>query len=121
MEKGSYEFRLVYFSRVRHLPRRDVVQRKVPKGDRQISCSPLRYEAKEQARQEAIMAALVTEKQAEILGLLCNGMHDKEVALHLGISYQTVKNHVSNVIQNLEATTRVHAIALALRKGLIQL
>lgn len=39
----------------------------------------------------------------------------------LGISERTVKFHVGNIMQKLDATTRAHAVAIALEQGLVDI
>jgi len=67
------------------------------------------------------MAVLVTPRQREIVTNLLNGFCDKEIALQMGTSQQTVKSQMANLVCKLEANSRIHAIAIALRKGEIQL
>jgi DNA-binding NarL/FixJ family response regulator len=58
-------------------------------------------------------------REREILGLLANGMSNPEIAAQLFISPETVRTHVRNAMQKLEADTRTQAVALALRYALI--
>jgi DNA-binding CsgD family transcriptional regulator len=44
-------------------------------------------------------------------------MTGEEVAVRLGLSPETVRTHVRNAMDKLEAHTRVHAVAIALRQG----
>jgi len=54
-----------------------------------------------------------------ILDLLAQGLTGESVAERLVISPETVKTHIRNAMSKLEATTRAHAIAIALREGYI--
>jgi len=56
----------------------------------------------------------------EILTLLALGLSEKEVALRLGISLRTARNHVANVYQRLGLHHRTEAVLLAVRYGLVQ-
>ena len=47
----------------------------------------------------------VTPREKEVLSLICNGFSNKEIAAKLGISEQTVKNHVSELM----AKSRTHS------------
>ena len=62
----------------------------------------------------------LTRRECEILDLLSRGMNGEAVAEHLVLSAETVKTHVRNAMNKLEASTRVHAIAIALREGYIE-
>jgi DNA-binding NarL/FixJ family response regulator len=64
--------------------------------------------------------APLSEREREILQLLAGGLHTDEVASRIGLSAETVKSDTKRAIQKLEADTRVHAVAIALRKALIE-
>ncbi|HWH94335.1 MAG TPA: LuxR C-terminal-related transcriptional regulator [Baekduia sp.] len=61
----------------------------------------------------------LTRREREILGLLANGMRDREVARKLAISPLTVRAHVKNIMLKLDAATRTEAVATALRRAMI--
>ena len=61
----------------------------------------------------------LSDRQREILDLLAQGLTGEAVAERLVLSTETVKTHIRNAMSKLEATTRVHAIAIALREGFI--
>jgi DNA-binding NarL/FixJ family response regulator len=54
-----------------------------------------------------------------VLDLLAQGLTGEAVAEQLVLSAETIKTHIRNAMGKLEATTRVHAIAIALREGYI--
>jgi DNA-binding NarL/FixJ family response regulator len=64
--------------------------------------------------------APLSEREREILQLLAGGYHTEEVARRIGLSAETVKSDTKRAIQKLEADTRVHAVAIALRQALIE-
>ena len=66
----------------------------------------------------ALMPALLT-REREILQLLADGMSNADVAARLFISQETVKSHVRHILAKLEADTRTHAVAIALRDAII--
>jgi DNA-binding NarL/FixJ family response regulator len=61
----------------------------------------------------------LSPREREIMDLLAQGLTGEAVAERLVISTETVKTHIRNAMAKLEATTRVHAIAIALREGFI--
>jgi DNA-binding NarL/FixJ family response regulator len=61
----------------------------------------------------------LSAREREITQLLASGMTGEEVAERLVLSTETVKTHIRNAMTKLEARNRVHAIAIALRSGLI--
>jgi len=61
----------------------------------------------------------LSNREREILDLLAQGLTGEQVAERLVLSAETVKTHIRNAMGKLEAHTRVHAIAIALREGFI--
>src|SRR5215213_1760123 len=64
--------------------------------------------------------APLSEREREILQLLAEGFHTEEVARRIGLSAETVKSDTKRAILKLEADTRVHAVAIALRQAIIE-
>jgi DNA-binding NarL/FixJ family response regulator len=62
---------------------------------------------------------VLSKREREIMDLLAQGLTGEQVAERLVLSAQTVKTHIRNAMAKLEAHTRVHAIAIALREGFI--
>ena len=62
----------------------------------------------------------LSEREREILQLLAEGYHTEEVARRIGLSAETVKSDTKRAILKLEADTRVHAVAIALRQAIIE-
>jgi DNA-binding NarL/FixJ family response regulator len=60
-------------------------------------------------------------REREILELLADGLTGEEVAERLVLSSETIKTHIRNAMHKLEARNRVHAIAIALRGGIISM
>jgi DNA-binding NarL/FixJ family response regulator len=61
----------------------------------------------------------LSNREREVLDLLAQGLTGEAVAERLVLSAETVKTHIRNAMSKLEAHTRVHAIAIALREGFI--
>jgi DNA-binding NarL/FixJ family response regulator len=62
---------------------------------------------------------MLTAREREILQLLADGMSNADAASKLFISQETVKSHVRHILAKLEADTRTHAVAIALRESII--
>lgn len=62
----------------------------------------------------------LTPRQQEVLGLIVQGLADKEIAASLGISFHTVREHVRNLYRLLGVTCRAACVAETLRLGLGQ-
>ena len=73
--------------------------------------------------QEDIVGAVspITARQTQILKYIAEGKTNKEIANNLGISGNTVKNQVSNILLRLNANDRAHAVALSLHNGWISM
>lgn len=63
----------------------------------------------------------LTEREVQVLGLLAQGLANKQIAARLGISEHTVKFHVSGIYTKLGANSRTEAVRLGVRLGLIVL
>jgi len=68
---------------------------------------------------EAIVPSLLTPRETEILDHIARGYINKQVASKLGISEQTVKNHLSSILRKLDVTDRTQAVVLAMHNGWI--
>ena len=61
----------------------------------------------------------VTPREYEVLQALSQGMSNKEIASHLGITEKTVKVHLSHIFAKLNVYDRTQALIAALRSGLL--
>jgi DNA-binding NarL/FixJ family response regulator len=61
----------------------------------------------------------LSPREIEVLGMMAEGISNKEIAARLGISEHTVKFHVASIMAKLHAGTRTEAVMLAVRMGLI--
>jgi DNA-binding CsgD family transcriptional regulator len=62
----------------------------------------------------------LSPREIEILKLAAQGTSNKGIASILGISEQTVKNHISSILRKLKAENRTHAVVLALEQKLVE-
>jgi DNA-binding NarL/FixJ family response regulator len=60
----------------------------------------------------------LTERERQVVGLLAEGHANPVIAVRLGISTKTVRNHVSNIFTKLQVTDRAQAIVRAREAGL---
>lgn len=61
----------------------------------------------------------LTKRENEVLKQLAFGLTNKEIAQALGISYETVKEHVQHILRKIGVTDRTQAAVWAVRKGLV--
>ena len=59
----------------------------------------------------------LSERELEILRKVSDGMTNAEIAYALGISAQTVKNHVTSILRKLAVNDRTQAVVTAFRRG----
>ena len=69
---------------------------------------------------EAFISPL-TPREIEILNYIAQGYLNKQIAIELGISEQTIKNHVTSILRKLNANARTEAVVVAIRQGLISI
>ena len=74
--------------------------------------------AEEGGAQDAERVAL-SEREHEVLLMLAEGATTRGIAEKLSYSERTVKNIVHDILEKLECKTRAHAVALAVRRGVI--
>jgi DNA-binding NarL/FixJ family response regulator len=61
----------------------------------------------------------LTDRELEVLRLVTEGLRNKEIAARLGISENTAKYHLRNILEKLHAESRTELAARAVREGLI--
>jgi len=61
----------------------------------------------------------LTRRETEVLDYIAQGYQNKQIAMKLGISEQTIKNHVTSILRRLNANARTEAVVVALKQGLI--
>jgi DNA-binding NarL/FixJ family response regulator len=61
----------------------------------------------------------LTDREVEVLGLVTAGQRNKAIASALGISENTVKFHLRNILDKLHAQSRAEVAARAVREGLV--
>lgn len=77
--------------------------------------------ARAPARQPLALTQPLTPREVEVLGMLAEGLANKNIAARLGISEHTVKTHVASILTKLDAFSRAEAVAIGARQGLILL
>lgn len=61
----------------------------------------------------------LTDRERDVLRLVVAGMRNKEIAADLGVSENTVKFHLRNILDKLHAQSRSEVVARAVREGLV--
>lgn len=63
----------------------------------------------------------LSNREIEVLDLIAHGKSNKEIARALGISDQTVKNHITSILRKLAVNDRTQAVVYAIRHGWIKM
>jgi DNA-binding NarL/FixJ family response regulator len=63
----------------------------------------------------------LTPRETEVMSLVAKGLTNAQIAVHIGRTEETVKVHVKNILQKLDARDRTAAVTIAARRGFIRL
>jgi DNA-binding NarL/FixJ family response regulator len=86
----------------------------------EVATRLLRRLAEEPARPDELPAVPLTPREAEVLGLLAQGLTNREIAGQLFVSVGTVKVHVERILAKLGVSDRTQAAVRAVTLGLAQ-
>jgi DNA-binding NarL/FixJ family response regulator len=67
------------------------------------------------------MDDVLTNREIEVLKQVAEGNANKQIAVRLEISEETVKAHMKNILSKLNANDRTHAVTIALKRGIIEI
>jgi two-component system, NarL family, response regulator len=70
---------------------------------------------------KAISSPRLSKREMEVLGSVASGKRNKEIGRALDISEGTIKHHVKSILRKLDVIGRAEAVAVATRRGIIQL
>ena len=73
------------------------------------------------AAEQKVLAPKLTDRELQVLKLVAQGLSNREVAEHLFISENTVKNHVRNILEKLHLHSRMEAVVYAVREKLLDI
>lgn len=63
--------------------------------------------------------AALSRREQEVLQLIAAGMRNRAIAAGMGISEETVHTHLRNIFHKLSVSDRAHALAVAIRRGIV--
>ena len=89
--------------------------RAVHAGQKRLSAE-VAVEIAEHATDDAL-----TPREIDVLRLVASGNPNKEIASQLKLTEETVKSHIRNILAKLGANDRTHAVAIGLKRGIIDL
>jgi DNA-binding NarL/FixJ family response regulator len=88
---------------------------------RQLTADALRVDPRADRRRQSGATEPLTAREHEVLLKMSLGLGNRQIAQALHISAHTAKFHVAQIIAKLDATSRAHAVAKALRSGLVEI
>jgi two-component system nitrate/nitrite response regulator NarL len=74
--------------------------------------------ARDEDERQRLLVSL-TRREMEVLALMAEGLDNRAVAAELGIGFSTVRGHVQNILEKLDAHSKLEALACAARHGLL--
>ena len=89
--------------------------RAVHSGQKRVS-SEVAAEIAEHSADDAL-----TPREVDVLRSVAKGNANKGVAAQLSLTEETVKSHIRNILSKLQANDRTHAVAIAVKRGIIDL
>jgi len=102
---------------LKSMPHKDLVE-----VIRQVHAGKKRVPAELAARlAEHLSDDALTEREVDVLRHVAGGNRNRDIAEQLFISEETVKVHVKHIMEKLGASDRTQAVAIAVRRGIIQL
>jgi len=102
---------------LKSMPPKELVEviRQVHAGKKRVP-SQLAAQLAEHMSDEAL-----TEREVEVLGQIAGGNRNRDIAERLFITEETVKVHIKHIMEKLGASDRTQAVAIGVRRGIIQL
>lgn len=102
---------------LKNMLRKELIEaiRAVHSGRRRISAE-IASEIAEYATDDAL-----SEREIEVLRCVASGSANKSAAVQLGITEETVKAHMKSILAKLNAQDRTHAVAIAVKRGILVL
>jgi len=70
---------------------------------------------------EHVADDMLSVRELEVLRIAARGCANKRIAAELGISEDTVKAHMKNILSKLDAKDRTHAVVTAVKRGIIEI
>ena len=67
---------------------------------------------------ETATLALLTSREREVIGLICEGLPNKQIGQRMAISETTVRHHLTSIFDKLGVTSRLELVIYAYRQGL---
>ncbi len=97
----------------------ELLRREAKQGKLDPGCVAAVVEAAGQRVPQVEWPAGLTEREAEVIGLISRGLQTKQVARRLGISAKTADHHIQSAYRKMDVSTRAGATLYAMEHGLM--
>lgn len=102
---------------LKNMPPKDLID-----GIRQVHSGKKRIPAQVAAQlAEHLSDEALTDREVEVLSQIAGGNRNRDIAEKLFITEETVKVHIKHIMEKLGASDRTEAVAIGLRRGIIEL
>jgi DNA-binding NarL/FixJ family response regulator len=108
-----------FVSKTRGLDEVTSAVRAAGNGETVISPELLRRLLPRLQRRSSTPRSALTERENEVLALVADGMSNAAIARQLSVSVHTVRNHIANLSAKLGAHSKLEALSIAVREGLL--
>ncbi len=108
-----------FLSKTRGLADLTASVRAAANGEAVISTELLNRLLTRISRRGSAGSATLTSREQEVMRLVADGMTNAQIAGELQVSVNTVRNHVANISSKLGAHSKLEALAIATRRGLV--
>ena len=108
-----------FLSKTRSLGEVTAAVRAAAVGEATISPELLARLLPRLSRTSGVRLQELTEREREVLGLLADGLPNAVIAERLVVSVHTVRNHIANLSTKLGAHSKLEALSIAVREGLL--
>ena len=71
-------------------------------------------------RERATFVSPLTSRESEVLNYVAQGYLNKQIAERLGVSEQTIKDHISSILRKLNANARTQALRAGIKEGVVR-
>lgn len=108
-----------FLSKTRSLGEVTAAVRAAAVGEATVSPEMLARLLPRLSRTKGVRLQELTDREREVLGLLADGLTNAAIAERLVVSVHTVRNHIANLSTKLGAHSKLEALSIAVREGLL--
>jgi DNA-binding NarL/FixJ family response regulator len=89
--------------------------------DEIIELLRLAAQKREEWSRQRLAVMKLTRRETEVLEALCEGLDSEGIARRLGVTVETERTHIVNILNKLKAHSRLEAVVIAVRHGVVEI